>query len=77
MQGPAFTCPGLVQPQSPDHVFLLVTPQHLDLAALALLTTDQALLEALRSPQPYDALCASAPGLQVSLQPWLCTFLTC
>ena len=68
LQGTALNCPGLLPAPSPCHAFLVVTPQHLDLAALALLTTDQAMLEALTAAQPYEALCAGSEALLVRQQ---------
>ena len=67
VQGPPFTCPGLLQPACAGHKFLVVTLLHLDLVALALLTGEQALHDALRQPQPYAALCEGQPDLQVRL----------
>ena len=64
-QGAPFTCRALLRFVQPAHRFLTVTPQHLELVALALLTGEQALHDALRQPQPYTALCDSLPDLQV------------
>ena len=66
VQGEAFSCLGLICPSSAAAAFLVVTPLHLELAALALLTTDHSLLAALHSPQPYEALCSASEALQAS-----------
>ena len=69
VQGAPFVSPGLLHPWDAGRGLLVVTLQHLDLAALALLTGAPALRAALEQLQPYAALCEGHADPQVSLLP--------